>query len=451
MTLIMVIVPLLLILCILVLIYGILRTLQKKETPRALVHCKRSLQNWVHQGSSLPSSHHSHDNCFDYTRTDNGVKTSAPRVKSPPQKNVEEDSQDSQNQTGVLGWLSNGFVSAMPQPTGSPRLSRSDSERMGESEERSGVLGWVTQGLTKVLPQPDDKYKEIEDTQVHTEIYEVATMPDFDPLPHIPVVEMESEDEEEPEPSLFPPNVVNWIKQMVPQPLVLPPGAVPLEPSTKSSRSSLDKILSPPPESLSGISLDTDGKAPSMVGWFMSGLGLKIPQPAVQTKDDAQGAAEVLKKASSKLRPDMVLEDVDSDNEGPQKRKDQSTVAAPNPSVTTSSTNTQQTQSEPEPEPEPEPDPAPSDSGTKSQEDAETQTGRWTPFIENIKKEAEGVAMASMEERLLQERSEMVLIAEEVARTTAENAIRQMASESIKLSLGSQDLLDEEDEEPDAE
>lgn len=44
-------------------------------------------------------------------------------------------------------------------------------------------------------------------------------------------------------------------------------------------------------------------------------------------------------------------------------------------------------------------DPA-SDSGTKtSQEDAETQTGRWTPFIESIKKEAEGVALASMEER----------------------------------------------------
>lgn len=86
---------------------------------------------------------------------------------------------------------------------------------------------------------------------------------------------------------------------------------------------------------------------------------------------------------------------MDSDDEAPQKRKDPATVAAPNPSVTTSSTNTQQTQSEPEPEP----DPAPSDSGTKSQEDAETQTGRWTPFIENIKKEAEGVAMASMEQR----------------------------------------------------
>ncbi|XP_054631753.1 matrix metalloproteinase-15 [Dunckerocampus dactyliophorus] len=47
MTLIMVVVPLVLIVCILVLIYAILRTLQNKETPRALVHCKRSLQDWV--------------------------------------------------------------------------------------------------------------------------------------------------------------------------------------------------------------------------------------------------------------------------------------------------------------------------------------------------------------------------------------------------------------------
>ncbi|XP_061892067.1 matrix metalloproteinase-15-like [Entelurus aequoreus] len=47
MTLIMVVAPLVLILVILVFIYAILRTLQNKETPRALVHCKRSLQNWV--------------------------------------------------------------------------------------------------------------------------------------------------------------------------------------------------------------------------------------------------------------------------------------------------------------------------------------------------------------------------------------------------------------------
>ncbi|KAM6936888.1 matrix metalloproteinase-15-like [Xenentodon cancila] len=47
MTLIIVTIPLVLILCILILIYAILRTLQNKETPRALVHCKRSLQEWV--------------------------------------------------------------------------------------------------------------------------------------------------------------------------------------------------------------------------------------------------------------------------------------------------------------------------------------------------------------------------------------------------------------------
>lgn len=47
MTLILVTVPLVLILCILVLIYAILRTLQDKEPPRALVHCRRSLQDWV--------------------------------------------------------------------------------------------------------------------------------------------------------------------------------------------------------------------------------------------------------------------------------------------------------------------------------------------------------------------------------------------------------------------
>eukprot|EP00063_Salmo_salar_P006050 XP_013980885.1 PREDICTED: matrix metalloproteinase-15-like isoform X2 [Salmo salar] len=47
MTLIMVTVPLVLVLFILLLIYAIINTLQKKEAPRLLVHCKRSLQEWV--------------------------------------------------------------------------------------------------------------------------------------------------------------------------------------------------------------------------------------------------------------------------------------------------------------------------------------------------------------------------------------------------------------------
>lgn len=47
MTLILVTVPLVLVLCILGVIYVIITTLQKKETPKVLVHCRRSLQEWV--------------------------------------------------------------------------------------------------------------------------------------------------------------------------------------------------------------------------------------------------------------------------------------------------------------------------------------------------------------------------------------------------------------------
>ncbi|XP_012677737.2 matrix metalloproteinase-15 [Clupea harengus] len=46
-TLVLITVPLVLILCILGVIYVIITTLQNKETPKLLVHCKRSLQDWV--------------------------------------------------------------------------------------------------------------------------------------------------------------------------------------------------------------------------------------------------------------------------------------------------------------------------------------------------------------------------------------------------------------------
>uniref|UniRef100_A0A087XNH0 Uncharacterized protein n=1 Tax=Poecilia formosa TaxID=48698 RepID=A0A087XNH0_POEFO len=82
---------------------------------------------------------------------------------------------------------------------------------------------------------------------------------------------------------------------IVPQPVILPPGGVPVEAPPKVSRSSLDKVLSPPPESLSGISLDTDSRA-GVVDWFVSGLGLKMPQLVLPPKDEAEGAAEVLQK-----------------------------------------------------------------------------------------------------------------------------------------------------------
>ncbi|KAL7885472.1 hypothetical protein AOLI_G00057670 [Acnodon oligacanthus] len=82
-------------------------------------------------------------------------------------------------------------------------------------------------------------------------------------------------------------------------------------------------------------------------------------------------------------------------------------------------------------------------------EDAETQTGRWTPFIESIRKEAENNAMATMEERLRLERLEMARMAEEVARQTAEQAVRELAK--ARLAMHSTIIEVEEEPEPEPE
>ncbi|KAJ3596485.1 hypothetical protein NHX12_002892 [Muraenolepis orangiensis] len=166
-----------------------------------------------------------------------------------------------------------GFSSALPRPSGTPGLSRSNSDaRPGDDGERPGVIRWVTQGLTKVLPQPEEKYRETND--LHTEQTEVQSLqnipdvPDGDPLPHVPVVEMVSEGEMSEAENVtpqFPPKVVKWIKQAIPQPVILPPGSVVTEPSPRSNRSSMDRVLSSPPESLSGILLDD--KPGGMMGW----------------------------------------------------------------------------------------------------------------------------------------------------------------------------------------
>lgn len=87
--------------------------------------------------------------------------------------------------------------------------------------------------------------------------------------------------------------------------------------------------------------------------------------------------------ASAKLNPDMVLEDVESDNECQHRREDYHDGPGPTAALTPTRPASEQTENGSEP----------------CQEDAETQTGRWTPFIQSIKMEAEGVALATMEER----------------------------------------------------
>ncbi|XP_070976662.1 cyclic nucleotide-gated channel beta-1-like [Oncorhynchus clarkii lewisi] len=213
----------------------------------------------------------------------NVSKDEVKKVKAQPAKQKEDDiSEDNSIPSGVMTWLSNGFTSALPQPAGTPNLSRSNSvSRSLQEDERNGVIKWIADGLSKVVPQPDEKYREdIREEEDETEVYNMKDVPDAEPLPHIPVVEMFSEYEEEDQIPQFPPNVVNWIKNAIPQPVMLPAGYI--EALSKAQRA---QVLSPSPESLKG---DEDSQNSNVVGWFVTGLGLKMPQPVARSRDDVE-------------------------------------------------------------------------------------------------------------------------------------------------------------------
>ena len=87
----------------------------------------------------------------------------------------------------------------------------------------------------------------------------------------------------------------------------------------------------------------------------------------------------------------MVLEDVDSDHEEQVRKGNRPTpVGTPE----TRPARVQDAQTGPV-----EPCHNDVDGTGVGLEDAETQTGRWTPLINSIKREAEDVALATMEER----------------------------------------------------
>jgi len=83
----------------------------------------------------------------------------------------------------------------------------------------------------------------------------------------------------------------------------------------------------------------------------------------------------------------MVLEDVDSDHEDRVRKETLVPTPPPPPPPPPLARVQEETQA----------GPALDGPGT-GQEDAETQTGRWTPLINSIKREAEDVALATMEE-----------------------------------------------------
>ncbi|KAI5617275.1 cyclic nucleotide-gated cation channel beta-1 isoform X10, partial [Silurus asotus] len=137
---------------------------------------------------------------------------------------------------------------------------------------------------------------------------------------------------------------------------------------------------------------------------------------------------------------DMVLEDVlsDDDQEKDQDQKQNQEDRSEQPSSPK--------QAKPEGSQDTRDAASLSEAKCVEQEDAETQTGRWTPFIESIKREAEDNAMATMEERLREERLKMVRMAKEVARHAAEVTIRELAGARVTVHTPILEIEEEEAE-----
>ncbi|KAL6480633.1 hypothetical protein MHYP_G00116660 [Metynnis hypsauchen] len=207
---------------------------------------------------------------------DGNGKAVGTRGKLKSAKSIREDDQGSETsqgsvQSGVLNWLSNGFVSALPQPAGSPLLQRANSEAKAAEEEcsdRPGVIGWISQGIGKVVPQPEAKYtQKSTEPDEPTEVYNMEEIPDAEPLPHIPVVEMVSEDEmSEIQPQAqFQPRVVGWIKTGLQNALPYPMPRAPDYPDSSSQRSSR-----------------------------CSHKGLALPQPVIRSKEEHGETADIV-------------------------------------------------------------------------------------------------------------------------------------------------------------
>ncbi|XP_035275421.1 cyclic nucleotide-gated cation channel beta-1-like [Anguilla anguilla] len=273
---------------------------------------------------------------------------------------TEERATETGNQTGVLTWISHGFINALPQPVGTPKLDRANPEPEKTKKEENavdtrqgpGVVGWIAQGLAKVVPflesskDPPDVEETTEisevrkDTESKTEasapVFEAKEMPDAEPLPHIPVVEVVSEVEPPEEDTSFPPRVLGWLKQgfekVVPQPPEVPsqcstePPPNKAEPPAEQAESNMDTnftVPSPPPEPPKPAEIDA--KAAIVVGWIVQGLGRMVPQPVTKTKEGGECAVTVQNVCTVQEPVAMVLEDVDSDweNEDHPEQPDQ--------------------------------------------------------------------------------------------------------------------------------
>uniref|UniRef100_A0A8C8K5B7 Cyclic nucleotide gated channel subunit beta 1 n=1 Tax=Oncorhynchus tshawytscha TaxID=74940 RepID=A0A8C8K5B7_ONCTS len=238
-------------------------------------------------------------------------------------------------------------------------------------------------------------------------VHAIQDVPDAEPLPHIPVVEVMS-DEEPQEEKGIPPRVYEWIKQgfekVVPQP------ADNKDVSAKAACP--QKVTSKSPEA------EEEAKA-NVVGWIVQGFGRMLPQPVLTPSGSENAVQNILILQGHE---EMVLEEVDPDWEEKENKVAQgAALLQALPSLIPQVLEMQQ-----------------------EAEDAETQTERWTPLIESIKKEAEEAAMVKVEEKLQQQLKE-ARMAEEVARQAAEMAVRQLEEEQAASAQRATDSQQETD------
>nr|XP_009292120.1 cyclic nucleotide-gated cation channel beta-1 isoform X5 [Danio rerio] len=401
--------------------------------------------------------------------------TKKEEAKQETSKPKEEISEENSSQSGVLSWLSQGFSSALPQPGSSSKLGNAEVKQEANAvsnsntSDQAGMIGWIVQGLGKVVPQPDEKYKGHTEPEEVTEVQEIKNVRD-DLVADIPVVEVVSDEETDAANVPFSPRVIEWIKhgfeKVIPQsPMHLrPPSAAetpaqraasaPATPCKQEPAPAPAPTPAPPPAPAPAPApppppaappapapaptpaapeqpkAAEDSKGNNMVGWIVQGLGRMMPQPVLKPKEDG---SDIVQNVCILQDPcDMVLEEVDSDWEADQREQD---VPQDPPLQQESSTLLQVL-----------PNILPHVLAMQEQEDAETQTERWTPLIESIKKEAEETAIANMEERLQQERVEAARMAEDLARQAAELAVRQLEEEHT-----AQIIIETKTEEPENE
>ncbi|XP_076846736.1 uncharacterized protein cngb1a [Brachyhypopomus gauderio] len=187
--------------------------------------------------------------------------------------------QNSKASRGVLGGLSHGIASALPQPVTSPTLNRTNAavKEVDAASSRKGMINWIVQELGNMVPQFE--HKQPTETKEHPEVKDAKDQV------AVPVVTLASVEE--------PIGVVGWMKQglekVAPQPGNPPSSSQPSTkkeetPASKPSPQKAEAPLPTPtetPKAEDMTKLTTMEGESSVMGWIKQGLEKVVPQPGL--------------------------------------------------------------------------------------------------------------------------------------------------------------------------